>query len=145
MSTAKPDPRRIQALNAKLAGLVLALATAACGSAGGPDCAASLLYRASGYTLKSPAGTTFQPTVIFSDVDEQYADYCHYARNQGDTVCTEPGDWIDNAPGQMDGTLTVIPRTHACGTFTAGQSYQLQYSFTKYPGILWIESWSSNQ
>ncbi len=125
-------------------GLIVALASAACAGSS-LDCSTSLLYRDSGYTLESPAGTTFRPTVIFSDVDDQYPDYCHYARNQGGSACTEPGDWIDNTPGQKDGTVTVIPRSHACGSFTVNQSYTLQYSFTKYPGILWIEAWSSNQ
>jgi hypothetical protein len=128
---------------APLAALSAAL-SAACGGSG-PDCAASLLFGDSGFTLKSPAGTSFRPTVIFSDVDEQYPDYCHYARNQGDAVCTEPGDWIDNTPGQKEGTITVIPRSHACGGFSVGKAYTLQYSFTKYTGILWIETWSSNQ
>jgi hypothetical protein len=132
------------ARRAGFVGLAAALASAACGGSA-PNCSASLLYRASGYTLKAPAGTTFQPTVIFSDVDDQYPDFCHYARNQGDAVCTEPGDWIDNSPGQKDGTVNVIPRSHACGNFSAEQSYKLQYSFTKYPGILWIEGWSNNQ
>jgi hypothetical protein len=135
-------------MSTRLAGLLglLALTGAACGaSSSSPNCAASLLYRSSGYTLKSPAGTTFQPTVIFSDVDAQYPDFCHYARNQGDAVCTEPGDWIDNTPGQKDGTIAVTPRSRACGTFSVGQAYTLQYSFTKYPGILWIEGWSNNQ
>ncbi len=136
--------KRQAAVGAGLVGLMVALASAACGGSS-PDCSASLLYRASGYTLKAPPGTTFQPTVIFSDVDDQYPAYCHYARNQGDVVCTEPGDWIDKTPGQKDGTITVIPRSHACGNFSVGQSYTLQYSFTKYPGILWIEGWSSNQ
>ncbi len=129
---------------AELAVLVAALAVAACGGSG-PDCSASLLYRDSGYTLQSPAGTTFRPTVIFSSVDDQYPDYCHYARNQGDAVCTEPGDWIDDTPGLRDGTVTVIPRSHACGSYRAAQAYTLHYSFTKYPGILWIEGWSNNQ
>ena len=48
-----------------------------------PDCAASPLYRSSGYTLKARAGTSLQPTVIFSDIDDQCPDYCHDTRNQG--------------------------------------------------------------
>jgi hypothetical protein len=128
-------------MKAALVGLAAAFA---CGGSS-PDCAASLLDRVSGYTLQSPAGTTFRPTVIFSDVDDQYPAYCHYARNQGDNVCTEPGDWVDNSPGKQEGTITVIPRSHACGSFSVDKTYTLQYSFTKYPGILWIEAWSNNQ
>ena len=124
-----------------LAALLLA---SACSPAG-PACDASILFRASGYTLKSPSGTTSAPTVIFSDQDAQYPDYCHYARNQGDAFCTEAGDWIDATPGKKDGTVTVIPRGHACGGYAVGSSYTLQYSFTRYPGILWIQGWSDNQ
>lgn len=124
---------------------VAALVVAAACSPAGPPCDASLLYRASGYTLKSPAGTSFAPTVIFSDPDGQYPDDCHYARNQGDTVCTEAGAWVDATPGQKDGTITVSPRGHACGGYAVGSTYVLQYSFTKYPGILWIQGWSNNQ
>ena len=130
-----------------VASLLAVAATALTGACSplGPACSASLLYRASGYTLQSPAGTSFKPTVIFSDPDGQYPEDCHYARNQGDAVCTEPGAWVDNTPGMKDGTVTVRPRSHACGGYAVGSSYTLQYSFTKYPGILWIEGWSSNR
>ena len=116
---------------------------AACQQA--PVCNDSLLYRDSGFTLASPAGTTFSPTVIFSDPDGAHPDACHYARDQGDAACTETGGWIDNTPGQKDGTVTVTPVDHACGGFAVGSSYTLTYSFTRIPGILWIEAWSDNQ
>ena len=110
-----------------------------------PSCDASLLYRDSGFELESPAGTTFAPTVIFSDPDGEHPDTCHYARNQGDAACTEDGGWIDESPGNKDGMITVTPFDHACGGFAVGSSYSLAYSFTKFPGILWIQAWSDNQ
>ncbi len=122
---------------------LLAVALAACETA--PVCDNSLLYRDSGFTLASPAGTTFLPTVIFADPDGQHPDTCHYARNQGDAVCTETGGWVDNSPGAKDGTITVTPFDHACGGFAVGGTYTLSYSFTQMPGILWIQSWSANQ
>jgi hypothetical protein len=117
------------------------------GACTAPDvpCDQSLLYRDSGYTLSSPPGTSFAPTVIFSDPDGERPDECHYARNQGDQVCTEPGGWVDLNPGAKDGTLMVTPHEHACGGFAVESSYSLTYSFTKIQGILWIETWSNNQ
>jgi len=112
----------------------------------GPDvpCDASYLYRATGFQLAAPPNTTFAPTVIFSDPDGAHPDVCHYARNQGDEVCTEAGGWVDLTPGSMDGMLQVTPVDHACGSFAVGSTYTLAYSFTKVPSLLWIESWSDN-
>ncbi len=118
---------------------------ASCISEPAVPCDQSLLHRDSGFTLASPAGTMFKPTVIFSDPDGQRPDQCHYARNQGDEVCTEPGNWVDLNPGDKDGMLTVTPRSHACGGFAINGTYTLAYSFTKIQGLLWIESWSDNQ
>jgi|GEM_PF-4096916 len=118
---------------------------AGCTSGPSVSCDRSLLYRDSGFTLSSPAGTTFRPTVIFTDPDGQRPDECHYARNQGDEVCTEEGGWVDLNPGEKDGTLSVTPHSHACGGFATESTYSLMYSFTKIPGILWIEHWSDNQ
>ncbi|HSI05658.1 MAG: hypothetical protein ACAI38_24380 [Myxococcota bacterium] len=114
-------------------------------AAEGPDCAASLLYRESGYTLASPVGTEDAPTVIFSDPSGQAPDACHYARNQGDEFCTEDGGWVDKNPGQRTGIVTVTPLNHACGGYVVGSSYDLSYSFDQVPSLLWIEGWSNNQ
>jgi hypothetical protein len=121
------------------------LGMASCTSGPAVPCDQSLLYRDSGFTLASPAGTSFAPTVIFSDPDGEHPDECHYARNQGDEVCTEVGGWVDLNPGEKDGMIDVTPRAHACGGFASDSTYSLVYSFTKIPGILWIQTWSDNQ
>ena len=96
-----------------------------CTSAPAVPCDQSLLYRDSGFTLASPAGTSFAPTVIFSDPDGQRPDECHYARNQGDAVCTEPGGWVDLDPGAKDGMITVTPHAHACGGFATDSTSRI--------------------
>lgn len=121
------------------------LALGACTETPDVACDQSLLYRDGGYTLAAPAGTTSAPTVIFSDPDGARPGECHYARNQGDEFCTEPGGWVDLNPGDMEGTLMVTPHAHACGGHTVDSTYLLAYSFTRVPSRLWIESWSSNQ
>ena len=83
--------------------------------------------------------------MIFSDPDGQRPGECHYARNQGDAFCTEPGGWIDLNPGAKDGRIQVTPHSHACGGFAVDGTYELAYSFTRVQGLLWIETWSSNQ
>jgi hypothetical protein len=123
--------------------VVAAVALAACEPA--PDCSSSLLYGDTGFRLASPVGTTFFPTATFSDPSGQAPESCHYARNQGDEVCTEDGLWIDMNPGERAGTVEVTPLNHACGGFVVGSSYDLVYSFDQVPGFLWIEYWSNNQ
>jgi hypothetical protein len=123
----------------------MAVVLGACTESPDVACDQSLLYRDSGYQLAAPAGTQFAPTVIFSDTDGQRPGECHYARNQGDEVCTEPGGWVDLNPGAKDGTIMVTPHSHACGGFAVDSTYVLAYSFTMVPSRLWIESWSSNQ
>lgn len=123
----------------------IVMALGGCTAAPDVACDSSLLYRDSGFTLASPPGTSFAPTVIFSDPDGARPDECHYARNQGDEVCTEPGGWVDLTPGEKDGTIQVTPHDHACGGFSVDSTYSLAYSFTKVQGILWIEAWSDNQ
>jgi hypothetical protein len=121
------------------------VATTACTSGPETPCDRSLLFGDHGFTLASPAGTQFAPTVVFADADDGgHPDSCHYSRNQGDEVCTEDGGWVDNNPGERAGTITVTPFDHACGSFQTGSSYTLQYSFDHVPGILWIMAWSNN-
>lgn len=126
------------------AGWILGV-VAACTQSPDVPCDQSLLDRESGFTLASPAGTQFPPTVIFGEPEGNHPDVCHYARNQGDEVCTEGGGWVDQSPGAKDGTILITPFEHGCGGFAVGSNYQLMYSFTKIPGILWIEHWSDNQ
>ena len=123
----------------------LALVVGACTETPDVPCDQSLLYREGGYTLAAPAGTTTAPTVIFGDPDGARPGECHYARNQGDEFCTEPGGWVDMNPGAMDGKITVTPHQHACAGFVVDSTYLLGYSFTMVPGRLWIEVWSANQ
>ncbi len=123
---------------------LLLVVLSACTQGPAVACDTSTLYGAHGWTLDSPAGTTFQPTVIFDDPSGEHPDECYYTRNQGDAVCTEEGGWVDNNPGAQEGTIDVTPFDHACGTFTVDSTYTLQYSFKKVPGILWIEAWSND-